>query len=224
MANEQRTREILKGLYDAVVCMDENAAKQLSKMALEEGIDAYYAVSEGLTKAMDRVGELYSNKEYFVPEILLASDALYAGLAILQPHIKIRTEGERKSLLLGVVEGDIHDIGKNLVKIMFEAAGWDVRDLGVDVKLSIFGEEQAKKRADIVAISALMTTSMLAIPKAIELVKAKDPDVAILVGGAPLNRELAFRYGADGYASCAGEVIKEAQAVLERVKNRKKIL
>jgi methylmalonyl-CoA mutase cobalamin-binding domain/chain len=224
MANEQRTREILNGLQDAVVSMDENAVKELSEMALEEGIDAYYAVSEGLTKAMDRVGELYSNKEYFVPEILLASDALYAGLAILQPHIKIRTGAEKKSLLLGVVEGDVHDIGKNLVKIMFEAAGWDVRDLGVDVKLSIFGEEQAKKKADIVGISALMTTSMLAIPKAIELVKAGDPDVAILVGGAPLNRELASRYGADGYANCAGEVVKEAQAMIERVKNRKKVL
>jgi methylmalonyl-CoA mutase cobalamin-binding domain/chain len=224
MPNEQRTREILKGLYDAVVCMDESAAKQFSKKALEEGIDAYYAVSEGLAKAMDRVGELYSNKEYFVPEILLASDALYAGLAILQPHIKIQAETKRKSLLLGVVQGDIHDIGKNLVKIMFEAAGWDVRDLGVDVKLSIFVEEQTKKKADVVGMSALMTTSMLAIPKAIELIKAHDPDVAILVGGAPMNRELATRYGADGYANCAGEAVKEAEAVLERFKNKKKIL
>jgi len=224
MANEQRTLEILKGLRDAVVSMDENTVKELSELALEEGVDAYDAVTEGLAKAMDRVGELYSNKEYFVPEILLASDALYAGLAILQPHIRIRTGAEKKSLLLGVVEGDVHDIGKNLVKIMFEAAGWDVHDLGVDVKLPIFGEEQARQKADVVGISALMTTSMLAIPRAIELVKAHDPDVAILVGGAPLNRELATRYGADGYAKCAGEVVKEAQAMLERVKNRKKML
>ena len=96
MATEERTEEIIKGLYDAVVSMDEDAAVALSKAALEEGVDAYYAVTKGLAAAMEKVGELYTNKEYFVPEILLSSDALYAGLDILKPHIKT-DEAEIKS-------------------------------------------------------------------------------------------------------------------------------
>jgi len=167
---------------------------------------------------MDKVGELYSNKEYFVPELLLCSDALYAGLEILQPHIKSGEAGIKKQMVLGTVEGDIHDIGKNLVKIMFEAAGWVVHDLGKDVKLQRFAEEQEKINADVVALSALMTTSMLAMPRAIEMIRATSPHVAIMVGGAPLTREIAMRYGADGYADNAGEAVKEALKMLEQLK------
>jgi methanogenic corrinoid protein MtbC1 len=221
MATPERTQQIIKGLFDSVVGMDEKAAVEFSQAALAEGVDAYYAVTEGLAKAMDKVGELYSCKEYFVAELLLASDALYAALSILQPHVKTDSGGIKRKMLLGVVEGDIHDIGKNLVKIMFEAAGWTVIDLGKDVKLTRFAEEQAAARADVIAVSALMTTSMLAIPKVIELVRAKDPDVAIIVGGAPLTREIAERYGADGYSGNAGEAVKEAVRVLEKVQSRK---
>ena len=218
MASPERTSELLKGLYDAVVDMDEEAAAKLSHSVLDEGVDAYQAVMEGLAKGMDKVGELYLDQVYFVPEILLCSDALYAALDILKPHIKADETETKGKIVIGVVEGDIHDIGKNLVKIMFDAAGWTIHDLGRDVKLEKFVEEQQRTNSDIVALSALMTTSMLAIPKVIEMLKARDPKVAVMVGGAPLSEDIAHKYGADGYAKNAGAAVKEAVRMLERVR------
>ncbi len=218
MTTRDSTQELIKGLYDAVINMDEDAARELSQVAVEEGIDAYYAVTQGLAAAMDKVGALYTNKEYFVPELLLCSDALYAGLEILRPHIKVSEATTKRQIIIGTVEGDIHDIGKNLVKIMFEAAGWTVHDLGRDVKLSRFLEEQNRIHSDIVALSALMTTSMLAMPKVIEMIRAEDSEVAIMVGGAPLTHGIAMSYGADGYADNAGEAVKAANEMLKRLK------
>jgi methylmalonyl-CoA mutase cobalamin-binding domain/chain len=163
---------------------------------------------------MDRVGELYAGKEYFVPELLLCSDTLHSGLQILRPHLKKVPSGARGRILLGVVEGDIHEIGKNLVKVMFEAAGWDVHDLGKDVKVEKFVEQQQKIQADIVGVSALMTTSMLAIPKVVEGIKARDGKVKIMVGGAPLNRDIARKFGADGYSPDASSAVREAVALI----------
>lgn len=213
---ETRNVELINALYDAVVSMDDDAVINHSKAILEEGFDAYTAVTEGLAKAMERVGELYANKEYFVPELLLCSDALYAGLDILKPHIRASDLKEKKQIVLGTVEGDIHDIGKNLVKVMFEAAGWVVHDLGKDVKLNRFVEKQQQTRSDVVGISSLLTTSMLAMPKVIEKLRAVDSNVAVLLGGAPLTREIALKYGADGYADNAGEAVQEAVNILAK--------
>ncbi|OPY74634.1 MAG: Methionine synthase [Syntrophorhabdus sp. PtaU1.Bin058] len=218
MVTEERTQELVRGLYNAVVQMDEDAAGELSRAVVEEGVDAYYAVTQGLTAAMDKVGELYANGEYFVPELLLSADALYAGLDILRPHIRLDRDEKKKQVIIGTVEGDIHDIGKNLVRIMFEAAGWVIHDMGKDVKLSKFVEEQARTNSDVIALSALMTTSMTAMPKVIAMIKAEHPDVAVMVGGAPLTRDIAASYGADGYANNAGEAVREANAMLKRVK------
>jgi methanogenic corrinoid protein MtbC1 len=219
MVTDKKRQKLIKGLHDAVIQMDEDSARELSQVILKEGIDASYAVSQGLMTAMEKVGELYACHTYFVPELLLCADALYAGLEILRPHIKIEGPETKKRIVIGTVEGDIHDIGKNLVKIMFEAAGWVVHDLGKDVKLQRFVEEQSRTQSDVVALSALMTTSMLAMPKIIEMMKAKDPNVAIMVGGAPLTREIAKSYGADGYADNAGEAVREANEMLKRLKN-----
>jgi len=210
MPSEERKKEILQKLYDAVVNMDEDAAKEWSQTALNEDVNSYEAVTKGLAAGMGKVGELYTNLEYFVPELLLCADALYAGLEILRPHIKVDKVEVKKQIILGTVEGDIHDIGKNLVKVMFEAAGWIVHDLGADVQLHRFVEEQKRINADLIGLSALMTTSMLAIPKAIEMLRADDPATAVIVGGAPLTLEIARSYGADGYAKSAGEAVKEA--------------
>jgi len=218
MALMERTQEILKGLYDAVVVYDEVASAELSKAALEEGVDAYDAVRNGLAAGMEKVGQLYANQEYFVPELLLCADALYAGLEILKPHIGVRRQEIRLKIVIGTVEGDIHDIGKNLVKLMFDAAGWIVYDLGKDVKIERFAEEQEKTNSDVVALSALMSTSMLAIPKIIKIIKARNPNVAIMAGGAPLTRDIAKLYGADGYASNAGEAVQEAVSMIARMK------
>jgi len=197
MVSTEETQELIKRLHNAVLNMDEDAARKLSQIVLEKGIDAYYAVTQGLAAGMSAAGRLYARHQYFVPELLLCSDALYAGLEVLRPHIKVSGLEKKRQIIIGTVEGDIHDIGKNLVKIMFEADGWTVHDLGRDVDLSRFVEEQKRTKSDIVAMSALMTTSMLAMPKAIKMIKAEDPEVAIMVGGAPLTHDIAMKYGAD---------------------------
>lgn len=215
MVSEERKREILDAIRRAVVQFDEDQCAAWCKTALQEHLDAYEATMKGLAAGMDRVGELYTRQEYFVPELLLCSDALYAGLHILRPHI--RTDAVTKGkLLIGVVEGDIHDIGKNLVKTMFEAAGWEVYDLGTDVKLDKFVEEQKKFKANLVGLSALMTTSMMAIEKGIGMLKAADPEVKVIVGGAPLNPEVARKFGADGYAEDAVSAVREAVNLIKK--------
>jgi methanogenic corrinoid protein MtbC1 len=218
MPTEERTREVVEGLYHAVIAMDEDRVQYLSKAVIDEGIDTYYAITHGLTAAMDRVGELYTRHEYFVPELLLCADALYTGLEILRPYIEDKESVSKRQIVIGTVEGDIHDIGKNLVKIMFEAAGWIVHDLGRDVHLYRFVEEQKRTHSDIVALSALMTTSMLAIPRVIEMLRNECTDVVIMVGGAPLSHDIARSYGADGYADNAGKAVHEAMKILERMK------
>lgn len=220
MISGERTREILKGLHDAVVSFDEDRAAQLSQSALNEGVDPYIAVVDGLADGMREVGDLYERKVYFVPELLLCGDALYAGLNILRPAIVAsgREARVRGSLVIGVMEGDIHDIGKNLVKVMFEAAGWTIHDLGRDVKPERFVEELARTNSEIVALSTLMTTSMLGMPKVIGMIRDQTPRVRIMVGGAPLNRDVAVKYGADGYADNASGAVAEATRLVEALR------
>lgn len=220
MASEERTKELLKGLHDAVVSFDEDKAAELCHAVLDEGVDPYTAIVEGLSSGMAEASDRYEKMEYFVPELLLCSDALYAGLDILKPAIFAsgRETGVKGSIVIGVVEGDIHDIGKNLVRMMFDASGWATYDLGKDVKLERFVEEQERTKSEIVAISALMTTSMLAMPKVISMLRAKNAKCCIMIGGAPLNPDVAKKYGADGYAPSAGTAVEEATRLVEALR------
>jgi len=214
--SEERKREILESIRNAVIQYDEDQCASWCKVALQEGLDAYEATMKGLAAGMDVVSELYTRREYFVPELLVCSDALYAGLNVLRPFIRTDNKIDKGKLLLGVVEGDIHDVGKNLVKTMFEASGWQVIDLGKDVNLERFVEEQKKVKADLVGLSALMTTSMIALEKAVAMLKAADPKVKVLVGGAPLNPEIAAKFGADGYAQDAVCAVQEATHLIKK--------
>jgi corrinoid protein of di/trimethylamine methyltransferase len=220
MASEERTKDILKELRNAVVHYDEEQAVEWAKIALDEGVDPLVASLDGLADGMVEVGELYSKKEYFVPELLMCADALYAGMEILKPAMKDsgRKSETKGSVVLGVVEGDVHDIGKNLVKVMFEATGWDVYDLGKDVPLDQFVEELVKTNCDVVGISALMTTSMLAMPELVKRLREKNPNVRIMLGGAPLNPEIVEKYGADGYARDANSAVEEAVKLFKMLK------
>ena len=218
MVSEEKKSELLKKIHDSVVEFEEETSVQLCTEALNEGIDPYDAIMEGLAAGMETVGGLYEQKEYFVTELLLCSDAMYAGLDILRPHVKVGQSVKAVGkIIMGVIEGDIHDIGKTLVKTMFEAAGWEIYDLGKDVKLEKFVEELERTKADVVALSALMTTSMLAMPKVIGMLKAKVPEVIIMVGGAPLSSEIAKQYGADGYAKDAIAAVQEADRLFRKV-------
>jgi corrinoid protein of di/trimethylamine methyltransferase len=220
MASKEREQEILQALHKAVVDMDEDAAKKWSQAALDEGVDPFIATMDGLAEGMVEVGELYDRKEYFVPELLMCSDALYAGLDLLKPAIMAsgRKAAVAGSIVLGVVEGDVHDIGKNLVKMMFDVAGWKVYDLGRDVPLDRFVEEQIKTGAEVVGLSAMMTTSMLAMPEIVKKLRAKNPNVRIMLGGAPINPDVVEKYGADGTADNAGTAVDEAIKLIKMLK------
>lgn len=220
MVTEERAKEIMKKLQEAVVQFEEEEAVKWSKIALEEGVDPFVATMDGLAEGMMEAGEKFNQKEYFVPELLMCADALYAGLEILKPAIQAsgRKSEVKGSIVLGVVEGDVHDIGKNLVKLMFEVAGWTVYDLGKDVPLDKFVEEQIRTESNVVGISALMTTSMLNMPEVIKRLRAKNPKVRIMIGGAPVNPEVAEKYGADGYAKDAGTAVDEAMKLLKMLK------
>jgi len=220
MASEERKREILKKLSDGVVNFDESMVREAAQEAMNEGIDAFEAIMDGLAAGMEIVGELYDRHEYFVPELLMSADALYAGLDILRPHVKME-EGRGKpkgQVVIGTVQGDVHDIGKNLIKMMFEVAGFTVHDLGRDVPLEKFVEEQIRTDSDIVALSAMMTTTMMGMKKVVQMIKEKNPKVAIMLGGAPLTREIADLFGADGYAESAGNAVQEAIKMISQLR------
>jgi len=210
MVDESKKKEILEKLRNGVIQYDEDACREGAQEALDAGMDANEAIFEGLVAGMEEVGRLFEAQEYFVPEILMCADALYAGLDILKPHCKQMDLGIKGSVVIGTVEGDVHDIGKNLVKMMFDVAGFTVYDLGRDVPLDKFVEEQLRTDSDLVCLSAMMTTSMVGMPKVIENIKKKNPECLILIGGAPTSKELADKWGADGYAEDASNALKEA--------------
>jgi trimethylamine corrinoid protein len=210
MADEAKKKDIFDRLKNGVIQYDEDVCREAAQEAVDLGIDANEAIFDGLVAGMEEVGRLFEAQEYFVPEILMCADALYAGLDILKPYCKQMDLGVKGSVVIGTVEGDVHDIGKNLVKMMFDVAGFTVYDLGRDVPLDKFVEEQLKTDSDLVCLSAMMTTSMVGMPKVIEKIKQKNPDCLIMIGGAPTSKELADKWGADGYAEDASNALKEA--------------
>lgn len=216
MSNE---REILDRLRDGVIEYDDDAVIEAANAALEAGMDAEKAIFDGLVCGIEEVGRLYELEEIFVPEMLLAADAMYAGLNILKPHMKKREGGLKGQVVMGVVQGDVHDIGKNIVKMMFDVAGFEVHDLGRDVPLEKFVEEQLKTDSDLVCLSAMMTTTMVGMKDIIAKIKEKNPKVKIMIGGAPVNEELAGKWGADGYAKDANNALKDAINMVSSLRN-----
>lgn len=218
MASEERVKEVLDKLRIAVIEYDDDTAKELAQAVLDEGIDINDAIFNGLVSGMEEVGSLFEAQEYFVPELLMCADALYAGLDILKPHVTQMDLGVRGAVVIGTVEGDVHDIGKNIVKMMFDVAGFQVYDLGRDVPLDKFVEEQLRTDSDLVCLSAMMTTTMVGMEKVINDIKAKNPNVRIMIGGAPVSQDVADKWGADGYASDANNALKDAINMLSSLK------
>lgn len=210
----KREKELLDKLAQGVVDMDDDGVRTTSSEAVAEGLNPQKAIFEGLLVGMQEVGDLYEKQEYFVPELLMCSDALYAGLDIFQPLMANDETEARATILMGVVEGDVHDIGKNIVKIMFEASGFRVCDLGKDVPLEKFVQEMSRTNADIVAISAMMTTTMMQMKNIIKAVKAQNPDVKVIIGGAPVTEDIVKLFGADGYGKDASHALKEVMKLV----------
>jgi corrinoid protein of di/trimethylamine methyltransferase len=218
MATEEKKKEILERLKNGVIQYDEDSVKAAAQEALDEGMDANEAIFDGLVSGMEEVGELFEKQEYFVPELLMCADALYVGLDILKPHVKKMDMGVKGAVVIGTVEGDVHDIGKNIVKMMFDVAGFNVYDLGRDVPLDKFVEEQIRTDSDLVCLSAMMTTTMVGMQKVIDTLRKKNPNVKIMIGGAPVSKELADKWGADGYAPDASNALKEAISMVSALK------
>jgi corrinoid protein of di/trimethylamine methyltransferase len=209
--------EILKGLSDSVVDMDEVRAAEYANKAVAEGLDAYEAIDKGLAAGMQRAGDLFDSEDYFIPEILLCSDALNAGVDILKPHIKVdKNAKDKKKIVIGVIQGDTHDIGKNLVRILAETAQYEIFDIGRDVPAGVFVDTAIKTNADIIAISTLMTTTMIGMPKVIEILKEKNirDKFKVIIGGGPISQFYANQIGADGYGANASEALKLIQRLV----------
>lgn len=190
----------LDEMAQAVLDGDEDAVPGLVEAALQEGISAREILNNGLLKGMMEVGRLFRDGEYFVPEVLISAEALKGGTAVLKPHLV--SEGVKPELtaIVGTVKGDLHDIGKNLVATMLEGAGFEVIDLGVDVGPEKFIATCQQQRVDLVAVSALLTTTMPAMEDTVKKIKeAVTPTPVILVGGAPITPEYAEKIGASGY-------------------------
>lgn len=222
MATKEKEQELIKRLQDAIINYKVADAKKIAEEAVAAGADAYTVTMEGLAGGMEVVSEKFDSHEYFVPETLLCAKALYAALDVLKPHIKLQAGGVAKGqVVLGVMQGDVHDLGKNIIKAIFEASGWTVHDLGRDVPLKRFVEEQLKTDSDIVMLSAMMTTSMVGIKKLIPMIKEKNPKVKIMIGGAPITEKTVEEYGADITADNAPNALKEAMKMLETLRKGK---
>jgi len=211
MPASEQERDILERLQNGVIEFEEDDVAEAAQEALEVGMDAYKAVMDGLAAGMDVVGQYFASGEYFVPEVLMCADALYAGLDILRPHIELDPSQQVKgTVVIGTVEGDVHDIGKNLVKMMFDVAGFTVHDLGRDVPLEQFVDKYLETDADIVCMSAMMTTTMIGMPIVIEKIREKNPNAKIMIGGAPINEDIARKWGADATGTDAPNALQEA--------------
>ncbi|MBR9982247.1 MAG: corrinoid protein [Desulfatitalea sp.] len=222
VANMATKEELLEKMKTGVVEYDEEAVKEAAQQGLDDGHVPLEMIMDGLAAGMEVVGELYDRNEYFVPEVLMCADALYAGLAILRPHVPKQKEGLNAQVVIGSIQGDVHDIGKNLVKMMFDVAGWEVHDLGRDVPLEKFVDEQMRTDSEVVAMSAMMTTTMLGMKKVIKMIKEKNPNVAIMLGGAPVTKDVANLFGADGYAESAGNAVSEGIKMIGRLREMQK--
>ena len=187
--------------------------------ALDAGIPAMDILQQGMIGAMNVVGEKFQKNEIFVPEMLVAAKTMKKGVEVLRPHLSGDAMGSMGKFILGTVAGDLHDIGKNLVGMMIESAGFEVIDLGVDVPAEKFVETiKANPDCKIVGASALLTTTMDSLKNTVEVIKAANLGVKILVGGAPITQEFADQIGADAYTPDAGAAAVKAKEIAESLK------
>lgn len=210
--------DLLEQVAKAVEAGNWTQSKELVERALREGMDPIKIVNEGLILGMNRVGERFRAGEMFVPEVLMSARAMHAGMDVLKPLLAGQELPTKGKVLIGTVEGDLHDIGKNLVAMMLEGAGFKVIDLGIDVKVKKFVEAVKEHNPDVVGMSALLTTTMEAgmrnTIKALEEAGLKDK-VKIIVGGAPVSQDFADQIGADGYAPDAATAVKVVERLLQ---------
>jgi 5-methyltetrahydrofolate--homocysteine methyltransferase len=194
--------DILKSIEDAVVKRNIDKVKELTQKALDQKIPPNDILSKGLIKGLETIGRLFERQEIFVPELLMAGMAMTDALALLKPVMVKSDVPPVGKMVIGTVEGDVHDIGKNIVSMMFTGSGFQVSDLGIDVPAQKFVEVVEKEKPDVLALSCLYTPTRLAMHDVIRLLKEKNlrNKVKVIIGGAPIDQSFADMVGADGYA------------------------
>jgi len=210
---ESLKNQLLCDLKTCVIEMEDEEVVDVAKEYINQGFDAFDGVQDGLCKGMERVGELFEEEEYYIPELLICSDAMYAGINELKDYIIDDSKTEKLKAVIGVVEGDTHDIGKNIYKIMLESNGFEVIDLGRDVPCSEFVAVAKKENAHLIAMSTLMTTTMINMKNVIDklIQEGIRDEYVVMVGGGPISLKFSQSIGADGYERDAALAAKLAK-------------
>lgn len=211
-------KELLNKLKEAVIFFDEIQMEDTIRQWLETGYDPAMAIFNGLVPGMEEVGRLYEDQVYFIPEMLLCADVLYKGLELLRVRIDKKEVAFKGKVIIGVVSGDIHDIGKNIVKMMLEISGFEIYDLGRDVPFENFILKAEEINPDIICLSTMMTTTMFEMRKIIKIIKEQNPGIRVLIGGAPVTERVARRWGASGYGEDANHALKVAINLMNQIK------
>ena len=201
----------LNALAEAVINGKRDDAAALTQEAIDEGLDPTKILGEGLTAGMDVVGVRFKNNEFYVPEVLIAARAMSAAMVLLEPLLAASGAKPAGVVVLGTVKGDLHDIGKNLVGMMLKGGGFKVVDAGIDVAPEVFVEKATESQAHVVALSALLTTTMPQMKNVVDAIKEAGVDVKTMIGGAPVTQEYADEIGADGYAPDAASAVDKAR-------------
>lgn len=208
--------EILKKIADSLMEFEPEDTVKLVNEALASGLSPKEVLNDGLIKGMDIVGQLFKDNEIYVPEVSMAAECLTEALEIIKPLLKEDSTDVQVKVVIGTVEGDIHDIGKNLVGVMMEGAGFEVIDLGTNVTAQAFIQAAKDHNADIIGCSALLTTTMPVMTEVAALVKQEtfEKDVKVLFGGAPIYEKWALENGADGYADDASGAVQLVRTLI----------
>ena len=208
----------LKEIADSLINGKAPQVKELVKKALDEGVEVEKILNEALVAGMDVVGKKFQANEFYVPEMLIAARAMKAGMEIIKPILVQEDIKSQGTVVLGTVKGDLHDIGKNLVGMMLEGAGFEVIDAGIDVAPEVFVQTAKEKEAHLIGLSALLTTTMVGMKDVIKALKEANLDgkVKVMIGGAPLTQSYADEIEADGYAPDAASAVDEAKKLLSQ--------
>ena len=206
---------VYRELAQAVVNMNASEVRRLAHFVLENGIPPDEAIEKGLAVGMNEVGRLFAAKEYFVPEVLVCAEAMYIGFNLLKDKVAGNALSSKGMVVIGVVEGDYHDIGKNIVKLILQSSGFSIIDLGKNVRVETFIETlEEHKSADIVALSTLMSTTMENMEAIKKAISYRFPGVKIMVGGAPVNKDFADAIGAHFYGKDARQALEGAHKLM----------
>jgi 5-methyltetrahydrofolate--homocysteine methyltransferase len=202
-------------IKDAIVTGNEEKAKELARSFLDRGIKPVEILKEGLIAGMEIVGQRFKTYDMYLPEVLMSATAMKSTMKLLKPLLSQFEGMYYGKIVMATIEGDVHDIGKNLVSMMLEGAGFEIIDLGVDVPVRKIIETYLKEHADLIGISTLLTTTMMALEDAIKIIRENTPKAKVMVGGAPLTKEFSDKIGADGFAPDALRAIHLAKSLMK---------